>query len=156
MTLLWIITGIALIVSFIADRRKTRASLTRGLKMFLGILPTLLGVLAMVSLVLAAMTPEIIQKLFSGSGLLSFFIAIGIGSVALIPGFIAYPLTAILKSNGASIPVLAAFITSLMMVGILTLPMEAKFFGWRVALLRNSLALIGAIIVAAGMAWVLT
>ena len=91
----------------------------------------------------------------AGPGPLPFFTALGIGSIALIPGFIAYPLAAVLRQNGASTPVLAAFITSLMMVGILTLPIEAKFFGWRVSLLRNGLALVGALFVAAGMAWVL-
>jgi len=91
----------------------------------------------------------------AGPGPLPFFTALGIGSIALIPGFIAYPLAAVLRQNGASTPVLAAFITSLMMVGILTLPVEARFFGWRVSLLRNGLALVGALFVAAGMAWVL-
>jgi len=51
--------------------------------------------------------------------------------------------------------VLSAFITSLMMVGVLTLPFEARFFGWKIAVLRNALALVGAFVVAAAMAWVL-
>ena len=155
MTVLWIITGVALLASFIADRRKTRASLLKGLRMFWGVLPLLLGVLAVVSLVLAAVTPDMLQQVLSGPGPLPFFTALGIGSIALIPGFIAYPLAGLLRQNGASTPVLAAFITSLMMVGVLTLPVEAKFFGWRVSLLRNGLALAGSILVAAGMAWVL-
>jgi len=126
MIILWIITGVALLVS-----------------------------LAAVSLVLTAVTPRMLQGILSGTGLLPFFSALGVGSIALIPGFIAYPLAAVLRQNGATVPVLAAFITSLMMVGVLTLPLEARYFGWRAALLRNGLALCGAIIVAAGMAWVL-
>jgi uncharacterized membrane protein YraQ (UPF0718 family) len=124
--------------------------------MFGGILPLLLGVLALTSLSLAAVAPEIIERAFSGTGPLPFFSAIGIGSVALIPGFIAYPLAGILKQHGASTEVLAAFITSLMMVGVLTLPVEAHFFGWRVSLLRNILALVGTLVIAAIMSWVLT
>jgi len=152
---LWIIAGIALLVSLAADRRKTRAAVLQGLKMFLGILPMLLGVLAAVSLVLTAVTPAMLERILSGTGLLPFFSALTIGSIALIPGFIAYPLAALLRQNGASVPVLAAFITSLMMVGVLTLPLEARYFGWRAALLRNGLALCGAILVAVGMSWVL-
>jgi len=155
MRALWIIAGIALLVSLAADRRKTRAAVLRGLKMFLGIIPMLLGVLAAVSLVLTAVTPAMLERILSGTGLLPFFSALTIGSIALIPGFIAYPLAALLRQNGASVPVLAAFITSLMMVGILTLPLEARYFGWRAALLRNGLALCGAILVAVGMSWVL-
>jgi len=152
---LWIIAGIALLVSLAADRRKTRAAVLQGLKMFLGILPMLLGVLAAVSLVLTAVTPAMLERILSGTGLLPFFSALTIGSIALIPGFIAYPLAALLRQNGASVPVLAAFITSLMMVGVLTLPLEARYFGWRAALLRNGLALCGAVLVAVGMSWVL-
>ena len=155
MIVLWIITGVALLASLVADRRKTRLSLLKGLRMFWGVLPLLLGVLAVVSLILAAVTPDMLQQVLSGPGPLPFFTALGIGSIALIPGFIAYPLAGLLRQNGASTPVLAAFITSLMMVGVLTLPVEAKFFGWRVSLLRNGLALAGSILVAAGMAWVL-
>jgi hypothetical protein len=154
-TVLWIITGVALLASFVANRSKTRASLIKGIRMFWGVLPLLLGVLALVSLVLAAVTPEMLQHVLAGSGPLPFLTALGIGSVALMPGFIAYPLAGLLRQNGASTPVLAAFITSLMMVGVFTLPVEARFFGWRVSLLRNGLALVGAVVVAAGMAWVL-
>jgi len=35
-----------------------------------------------------------------------------------------------------------------MMVGVLTLPMESKFFGLKAALLRNGFSLLGAVIVA--------
>lgn len=156
MTALWILTGMALLASFVADRLKTRAALIRGLTMFWGILPVLLGVLALVSLVLAAVTPAMLQHALSGSGALPFFAALGVGSVTLMPGFIAYPLAGVLQENGATTPVLAAFITSLMMVGVLTLPVEARFFGWRVTLLRNGLALGGSVLVAAGMALVLS
>ncbi|MCK9459366.1 MAG: permease [Proteobacteria bacterium] len=155
MIALWITAGAALLASLVADRRKTRASLIRGLKTFWAIVPLLLGVLAVVSLLMAAVTPEMLQRALSGSGPLPFCAALGVGSVALVPGFIAYPLAGVLRENGASTPVLAAFITSLMMVGVLTLPIEAKFFGWRVSLLRNGLAFVGAVLVAVGMAWVL-
>jgi len=152
---LWIITAVALVVSLAADRRKTQAAVLKGLKMFVGVIPMLLGVLAAVSLVLAAVTPQMLERLLSGAGLFPFLSALGVGGIALIPGFIAYPLAALLRQNGASVPVLAAFITSLMMVGVLTLPLEARYFGWRAALLRNGLAFCGAVIVAVGMAWVL-
>ena len=155
MTLLWIIAGVALLASLVADRSKTRAAVARGAGIFWGIAPLLVCVLALVSLILAAVTPEMLRPALSGSGPAPFCAAIGIGSIALIPGFVAYPLAGILRQNGASTPVLAAFITSLMMVGVLTLPIEAKFFGWKVALLRNGLAFVGTLVVAGGMAWLL-
>ncbi|MBW2732695.1 MAG: permease [Deltaproteobacteria bacterium] len=155
MTVLWLITGVALCASLIADLGKTRLALVRGVRMFRKILPMLLGMLAVVSVVMAAVTPALIERILSGSGPLSFFAALGVGGVILMPGFVAYPLAGVLKAHGASVAVLSAFITSLMMVGVLTLPIEARFFGWKIAVLRNALALVGAIVVAAAMAWVL-
>ncbi len=70
-----------------------------------------------------------------------------VGSVALIPGPIAYPLTAMLAEQGVSYTVLAVFVTTLMMVGVLTLPIEKEYLGARVAVLRNLLSLIGAVLV---------
>lgn len=156
MTVLWIITGAALLTSLAADRRKTRTAVVRGLRMLANIAPTLVGVLAVVSLVMAAATPGALTALLSGQGPLPFFIALVLGAVVLMPGFVAYPLASVLQQNGASVATLAAFITSLMMVGVLTLPLEARFFGWRVSILRNVLALGGALVVAAAMTWLLT
>lgn len=82
------------------------------------------------------------------SGAEGFVIAGVTGSLSLIPGFIAFPLSSVLIKSGVSYPVLAMFITTLLMVGIFTLPIEKQYFGWRVSLLRNGLSLVGAIICA--------
>ena len=156
MIFLWIIAGAALAVSLAVDGRKTRLAVIKGLKMLMAVAPLMLGVLAAVSLALAAVSPEMLKQVLAGGGPLPFLAALVIGSIALIPGYVAYPLAGILRQNGASIGVLAAFITTLMMVGVLTLPLEARFFGWRVAWIRNALALGGALVVALGMTLVLT
>jgi uncharacterized membrane protein YraQ (UPF0718 family) len=70
-----------------------------------------------------------------------------VGSISLIPGFVAFPMAGILVSRGVSYTVVAVFITSLMMVGIITLPLEIKYFGKRAAIMRNALSFFGAIIV---------
>jgi uncharacterized membrane protein YraQ (UPF0718 family) len=154
-TLLWIMTGVALVASLAASRRRTWLALKRAATMIWGVLPLLLGVLAVVSLLLAAVPPSAISKLLGGDGITGFIIALVVGSIALIPGFVAFPLAAVLRDNGASIPVLAAFVTSLLMVGVVTLPLEIRFFGRRIALLRNALALAGSVIVALGMTLIL-
>jgi uncharacterized membrane protein YraQ (UPF0718 family) len=61
--------------------------------------------------------------------------------------FITYPLAAILLKSGVSYRVLAVFITTLLMVGVLTLPLEAKYFGLKVSVIRNVLSFIGALII---------
>ncbi|MBP7902537.1 MAG: hypothetical protein KA015_06955, partial [Spirochaetes bacterium] len=74
------------------------------------------------------------------------------GSIALIPGFVAYPMAGVLVKNGVSYPVISVFITTLMMVGILTLPIEKKFFGWKVSITRNILSFIAAVAIGSAMA----
>jgi len=89
----------------------------------------------------------IVRWLGKGSGLKGISIAAGVGSISLIPGFIAYPLASILLKAGVSYEILAVFITTLMMVGVLTLPVESKYFGLKVSIVRNFLSFLGAIII---------
>jgi uncharacterized membrane protein YraQ (UPF0718 family) len=148
MRILLIITCAAILVSFLADRKKTLQGLRKGVKMFLGILPDLLVVLALAAIVLAV-TPQsvIVRLLGQEAGLMGMVTAALVGAIALIPGFIAYPLAAVLHRSGVSLDVVAVFITTLMMVGVLTLPVERRYFGWKVALYRNGLGFIGALVV---------
>lgn len=141
-------TAILLTLSFFVDRGKTIAGLKKGAKMFLNILPALLTVLILVSVFLYAVPAHLLTAwLGRGTGWAGIASAALLGSISLIPGFIAFPLGAILVRSGVSYQVVAVFITTLMMVGILTLPLEAKYFGWKVSILRNALSFCGALLV---------
>lgn len=156
MKLLFVIALICLVASFLADKKKTWTGVLKGLKIFLNLLPAILSVLILVSVFLFVVPNEtLVQFLGEDSGFMGYIIAAMIGSIALIPGFIAYPLAGLLVKNGVSYPVIAVFITTLLMVGILTLPIEIKYFGTRPAILRNVLYFIGAIIIggAIGLAY---
>jgi len=143
-----ILTGILVVISFFFDKKKTFKGIKKGIIMFLKILPTLLSVIITVSVVLYFISDKVLlEYLGEGAGLSSYLAAAIIGSVSLIPGFIAYPLSGILIAKGVSYSVIAVFITTLKMVGILTIPLEAKFFGLKTAIIRNSLAFVGALIV---------
>jgi uncharacterized membrane protein YraQ (UPF0718 family) len=116
--------------------------------MFIKLLPVLIIMLAMVSVALFLIPNETLVKYMGeGSGIKGWITAATIGSVALIPGFIAYPLCGILIDNGVSYSVIAVFITTLMMTGFLTLPVEVKFFGWKVSVIRNLVSLAAALFV---------
>ena len=148
MIFLIIITSIATIISLLVDFQKTLKGIKKGLSMFIGILPALLNILILVSVFIYLVPNELLAKLLGkGSGFIGMSIAALLGSVSLIPGFISFPLAAILLKSGVGYSVIAVFITTLMMVGVLTLPLEAKYFGMRVAILRNVLSFIGAIII---------
>ncbi len=151
-----IITVAALIISIIKDPVKTKRGVTRGIKMFVNLLPTLLTVLIIVSVIIYIFPKEvIIQNLGENSGITGMIIAAMLGSIALIPGFIAFPLGSVLLKYGISYKIISIFLTTLMMVGILTLPVEIKYFGFRVAVIRNVLSFIGAIIIGVIMGFVL-
>lgn len=66
----------------------------------------------------------------------------------MMPGFIAFPLCGILLKKGVSYMVLSALSTTLMMVGVLTYPIEKEYFGMRVTVIRNVMSFIIAVIVA--------
>lgn len=148
-----IVTTIATLVSFIIDKNKTLKGIKKGVKQFFKILPTLLSVVIIISVVLFLLSDEFfIEYLGKDAGLEAYISAALIGSVSLIPGFISYPLAAILLKSGVSLSVLAVFITTLKMVGIMTIPIEAKYFGLKTALLRNILSFVGALAVGTIMA----
>ena len=153
---LWAAAGGALLLSLVVDRQKTWQGLRKGGRLLWNITPTLVGVLALAGLLVMVVSPAAMGRVLGESGPVPFLTALGVGSVALIPGLVAYPLAGVLRGQGASDAVLAAFITTLMMVGVLTLPIEARFFGIRVSLTRNALSLLGAVLVALGMTWVLS
>ncbi len=148
MKFLLIFSIISVVVSFIGSRDKTLQGIKKGLMMFLNLLPAILAVLILVSVALYFLPNETIVKfLGKEAGVAGYIVAASIGSVALIPGFIAYPLAGLLVKSGVGYPVIAVFITTLMMVGVLTLPIEAKFFGLKTALIRNALFLLGALMI---------
>jgi uncharacterized membrane protein YraQ (UPF0718 family) len=136
---------------FAIDKRKALQSLRRGMKMFWNIVPEMSVVLVLISISLAIFTPEQLKQWLSADTYLHFAVALVVGSIALIPGFIAFPLAGVLLKNGASVSLVSGFITTLLMVGIVTLPMEARYFGWRAAVMRNALSFLGAVIIALAM-----
>src|SRR4030042_1040686 len=101
MQLLIIITACCLLVSVVANARKTWIGVKKGLTMFLNLLPILLLMLALVSIVLFLIPNEtLIKYMGKSSGIEGWLIAAFLGSVALIPGFIAYPLCSVLIKSG--------------------------------------------------------
>lgn len=155
-TILYILAGGLLLLSFIKDRQKTKGALKKAWKAFENILPQFLAILVIIGLSLVFIEPEVISSLLGlESGWWGVLIAGALGSVTLIPGFVAFPLAAALLQSGAGIPQIAAFVSTLMMVGVVTLPAEFKVMGKKAALLRNGLALIFSFVVAGVMGVVL-
>lgn len=138
-----------LVVSFIKDREKTIKALKKAGKSFLNILPQFLGIIVFVGILLAVLDPQTISRILGkSSGVLGVLLASVVGAVTLIPGFIAFPTAALLLKGGAGYMQMGAFVSSLMMVGVVTLPAEIGYFNRRMALLRNTLAYAFSLLVA--------
>jgi hypothetical protein len=142
-------------ISLAKDRVRTKKALLKGLKSLEGIMPQFITVLILIAIMLAVFNAETITRfLGAGTGALGVAIAAGLGAITLIPGFVAFPLAGELLRNGAGVMQIATFVSSLMMVGIITLPMEIAYFGKRTSIARNAFALVFSVIAAAFVTWV--
>ncbi len=147
--ILYGITIFLLIFSYYKDKKKTNMALKKAWKAFENILPEFLTVIMFVGVLLAVLNPQVISKIIgNNSGWFGIIIAAVVGAVTLIPGFVAFPTAAMLLQNGAGYMQIGAFVSTLMMVGIVTMPVETKYFGKKLTILRNLFAFIFSFIVA--------
>jgi uncharacterized membrane protein YraQ (UPF0718 family) len=147
---LYVAAGGCLVASLLRDRGKTRMALRKGWKAFEGILPQFVGVIIITGVLMAVFDAATISRILGArSGWLGVLGASLVGAVTLIPGFVAFPTAAVLLRNGAGYMQIGAFVSSLMMVGVVTLPVEIRYFGRKVAAVRNLLAFAFSFLVAA-------
>lgn len=153
---IYIIAIIFLIISFIKSRQRTKKALIKAWNSFKNILPLLLGVILLMGLMLSILDTKLISRIIGEkSGAVGVLLASVVGSITLIPGFIAFPTAALLLEGGAGYIQIAAFVQTLMMVGIVTLPMEIKYFNKKVAILRNVISFVLSIGVAYSIGFIL-
>ncbi len=135
--------------SLLANRERTRSALKIAAKRFLHIFPAFLTMIILVSIILFLLPDEVISDYLGGDNIfIGVILASFLGSITFMPGFIAFPLSGILLQRGVAYMVLAAFTTTLMMVGVLTAPIEKAYFGMKVTILRNVISFFIALIVA--------
>ena len=145
---LYVVTGLSLFVSFLANKEKTFQGLKRGWMKFYKTLPSYLMLLILISIVLLLSEDFIIEYLGQDNIYLGLLFSLGIGSVTMMPGFIAYPLSRILLQRGVPYMVIAGFVTSLMLVGVVTYPLEKSYMGRKATILRNIMSFIVAGLIA--------
>ncbi len=148
-------TLIALIISFLKDRERTKRALLMSYKSIVGLIPSLLSIIALIGLILAITPQHLLTQLFNVHGLAGFAMTAVVGAAITIPAPVAFPLAGSLLKMGASLPALATFITTLTMVGTVTAPMEIEYFGKRFTLIRQGLSLGLAILIGSLMGVIL-
>jgi uncharacterized membrane protein YraQ (UPF0718 family) len=130
-------------------QEKTRQALKMAFGMGRGMLVSILSIIFLIGLLLTLLPPERIADYIGRQSLMvSTVIAAAFGTITLIPAFIAFPLVGTLVGAGVGVVPAVAFLTTLTMVGVVTLPLEKKEFGMRFAIVRNGLSFLFAIAIA--------
>ncbi len=138
-----------LVGAFFRDRTRCLHALAIAARSFLKVLPMALTVVVLVGLLLGFVPGGLISRTIGReSGLIGVLIAAAVGAVLYIPSIVAFPLAGSFVRSGASVGAVAAFITTLTMVGLVTLPLEAELLGKRLALSRNAMSLVLAVAIA--------
>jgi len=145
--ILFVSAAIGLLISNQRDKKKTKQALKKAVNSFLNLLPSLLGIIGLIGLMLALVPRELIASFFGNNSPVGIMIISVIGSVTLLPAFVAFPLASSFLEAGASIVAVACFITTLLMVGVITAPLEIEYFGKKFTFWRNLSALAMAVII---------
>lgn len=151
MRYLYIFTIITLIISFIKSKEKTVKGIKKGIKKFNKILPKYLVLLMIISFVLLVSEDFIIDYLSNENLIVGAIASVVIGSITMMPGFIAYPLAGVLLEKGVAYIILGGFVTSLMLVGVVTFPVEKEYFGTKATVIRNVFGFLIAVGIALGI-----
>lgn len=138
---LYTITVFLLLFSYYKDKKKTKKALKKAWKSLENILPEFLVVILFVGVLLSIVDSEVISRIIgSDSGWMGVVLAAIVGAVTLIPGFVAFPTAALILQGGAGYMQIGAFVSTLMMVGVVTMPVEIKYFGKKLTIYRNIFA----------------
>lgn len=153
---LWAVTGVWFIVSMIKDKKRTLNAMKMSQKMMGSMIGQIIGILFLIGLILTFIPPEAIKEyLGSSNTLLATTVSALLGSITLIPAFIAFPLVGSIVDMGASIVPAVAFLTTLTMVGFVTFNLEKQEFGTKFALSRNGLSFAFALLISMVMGVIL-
>ena len=126
----YILYGLCIVltlVSFLKNKEKTKKAVINGIKSFEKIMPQFLSIVIVIAITLTILKPETISKLIGkDSGILGVLLSSIVGSIAMMPTFVAFSTGNTLLQNGAGYAQVSALITTLTMVGMLTFPLEAE------------------------------
>ena len=124
--ILYTLSLILLIISFLKDKKKTLTAMKTSI-----------------------IEPSTISKLIgNSSGFFGVLLSAILGSIVLMPTFVAFSTGNMLLQSNAGYPQVAALVSTLTLVGIMTISLESQYIGKKAAILRNFIAFIFSLIVA--------
>lgn len=155
--ILYSLCVVLLLISFLKDKSKTKKAVLDGINSLENIMPQFLTIIFIVGIMLSIVDTNTISNFIGKeSGLMGVIISSIVGSITMMPTFVAFSLGDSLIKNGAGYAQVAALISTLTMVGFITLPLEAQYIGKKASYYRNLLAFLFSFIVAlfiGGVMW---
>ncbi len=137
-----------IVIAFFKNKEKTLKGLKKAIEVFFRMLPMVLGIVVVMGFLMAFIPKDFIaSSIGEESGLSEILLPAVLGAILHIPSIISFPLAGGLIDKGASTTSVAIFITTLTMIGIVTLPLEVKEIGKKIAFLRNGISFLIAIII---------
>ena len=119
--ILYCLSILLLIISFIKDKNKTKSAIISAVKSFENILPQFLFIIVTIGIILAFINPNTISKIIgSNSGFIGVILS---GNTLLL--------------NGAGYSQVGTLVSTLVLVGMMTYTLESQYIGKRAAFLRN-------------------
>ena len=137
-----------LIYSFKKNKKNSKNALKIALIKGVSLAPWMIGIIVVIGIMLSFIPPEVIEQYLGGE--MTFYQVAGaalVGTVSFIPNLVSLPLAGSLIESGASYTPIAAFFTTLTMVGFITLPLELKELGKKITIWRNIFAFIFALLI---------
>lgn len=147
--ILYSLSILLFIASFSKDKTKTKKALISALKSFENIMPQFLTIIIIVGIILSILDPKTISSIIgSESGFFGVALSSIIGSITMMPTFVAFSTSEALLKSGAGYPQVAALVSTLTMVSVMTFTLESQYIGKKAAFFRNLIAFVFSFIVA--------
>jgi len=138
-----------LLLSLFKDRGRTADALKAAGRFLSRLGPAVGMVILLIGGILGFLPEGTISGIIGSDGGFGSTLVVALfGAMIYMPALVAFPLAGSLLAEGASVTAIAAFITTLTMVGMVTLPVEIRILGRKLALLRNGLSFVVALIIA--------
>jgi len=125
------------LVLFLKNKKKGIEAIHVGIQTIVEMLPMILIIIGIMGIATSFVSPEkVSESLGDRSGLRGFLVISIISSFLQIPGVIAFPIASTLWESGAAVSVVAVFASASTMASILTLPIEMKYLGKKLPIIR--------------------
>ncbi|WP_343338469.1 hypothetical protein TPELB_06190 [Terrisporobacter petrolearius] len=147
--ILYALAAVMCFISYLKNKEKTKNALMKACKSMENIMPQFLSIIVIVGLMLAFVDTNTISNLIgSESGFLGVLFSAIVGSIVMVPTFVAFSTANTLLNSGAGYAQVAALVSTLTFVGIMTFTLESKYIGKKAAFYRNLFAFLFSFVVA--------